>query len=224
MSQWRTEPSATVRSLLELERQITPLPEGTHERFIVRARATLAALGGVRPPPRTTRRILPWAAALAGMVCLGSAAGGFAAYRWCLRRPAAAVRVETSPHAGPPTREGGATVSAATEVLPEALLLGIPVRATDAADVEEIRLLEQARAAVARDDFAGALEALAGHARGFEHGRLVEEREALRIKALVGLGRQDEVRRAAADFRARFPRSLLVPIVNELASRDPGGR
>jgi hypothetical protein len=218
MTQWRTNPSATVRSLLELERQIAPLPEEARERFMVKARATLVAMGGVRSLPPMTRRIVPWAAALVGMVCLGSAAGGFAAYRWCFRRPTAAVRVDLVPKARAADLEERAPVNAATEVLPEALLLGLPIQADEARDAQEIGLLEQARAAVARNDFAGSLEPLAVHARRFKHGRLAEEREALRIRALVGLGRHEEVRRAAAAFRTRFPRSLLVPIVNQLAA------
>jgi hypothetical protein len=207
-----------VRSLLELERQIAPLPDSTRDRFIMRARAALVALGDIRPPPRRTVRLFPWVAAVVGMVCLGSAAGGFAAYRWCFRRPELAVRAERPAHPRLPAPEASAAGTTAAEVLPQALLLGIPVQATDARQAEEMGLLEQARVAVSRDDFAGALGPLAAHARRFKHGRLAEEREALRIRALAGLGRRDELRRAAADFRVHFPRSLLVPIVNDLAS------
>jgi hypothetical protein len=85
----------------------------------------------------------------------------------------------------------------------------------------ELRLLRQARAAVARDDFAGALVPIAEHARRFKEGRHAEEREALRVKALSGMGRRDEARRAAAAFKARFPRSVLLPAVNRLAATEP---
>jgi hypothetical protein len=80
----------------------------------------------------------------------------------------------------------------------------------------ELRLLRQARAAVARQDFAAALVPLAEHARRFKTGRLTEEREALRVKALAGLGRNDEARRAAAAFEARFPHSVLLPAVSQM--------
>ena len=86
---------------------------------------------------------------------------------------------------------------------------------------EELRLLRQARAAVARTDFAAALPPLTEHARRFKDGRLAEEREALRVKALAGLGRTDEARRAAAAFKARFPRSVLLPIVSQMPSSAP---
>ena len=81
----------------------------------------------------------------------------------------------------------------------------------------ELRLLRQARAAVAREDYAAALPPIAEHARRFKDGRLTEEREALRVKALAGLGRSEDARRAAAAFRARFPRSVLLPAVNQMS-------
>jgi len=74
-------------------------------------------------------------------------------------------------------------------------------------------LLAPSRAALARHDFAGALVAIADHARRFREGRLAEEREALRVKALAGLGRVQEARAAAAEFRRRFPRSALLPAI-----------
>jgi hypothetical protein len=67
---------------------------------------------------------------------------------------------------------------------------------------------------VLREDYAAALPPLAEHARKFRHGRLAEEREALRVKALAGLGRDRAAERAAAAFEARFPRSPLVSAVN----------
>ncbi len=72
--------------------------------------------------------------------------------------------------------------------------------------------------ALEREEFAAALAAVVEHARRFRSGRLTEEREALRVKALSGLGLRDEVRRAAAEFGARFPLSPLLPAVNRMAS------
>ena len=68
------------------------------------------------------------------------------------------------------------------------------------------------------EDFAAAMVPLVEHARRFKNGQLTEEREALRVKALSGLGLRDEVRRAAAEFEARFPRSPLLPAVSRIAS------
>jgi hypothetical protein len=64
------------------------------------------------------------------------------------------------------------------------------------------------------------LSHIAEHARRFKDGRLTEEREALRVKSLAGLGRSDEARRAAAAFRARFPRSVLLSAVNQMSPSE----
>jgi hypothetical protein len=85
----------------------------------------------------------------------------------------------------------------------------------------ELRLLRQAHAAVARQDFAAALTPIAQHTRQFRDGRLAEEREALRVKALAGLGRTEEARRAAAAFEARFPLSVLLPAVSRMPASEP---
>ena len=91
-----------------------------------------------------------------------------------------------------------------------------PTRTAAGAVRAELRLLQQARAAVAREDFLLALQLLAEHARRFKAGRLAEEREALRVKSLAGLGRRGAARRAAAAFEANFPRSPLLPSVSDM--------
>jgi hypothetical protein len=80
--------------------------------------------------------------------------------------------------------------------------------------------LGQARTAVARQDFAAALAPIAEHRRRFKEGRLAEEREALRVKALSGLGRTEDARRASDAFEARFPRSVLLPAVRRMPSSE----
>jgi hypothetical protein len=86
---------------------------------------------------------------------------------------------------------------------------------------DELRLLREARAAVARQDFEAALVPIAEHTRRFKNGRLAEEREALRVKALSGLGRTEEARHAADTFEARFPRSVLLPSVSRMPASQP---
>jgi hypothetical protein len=80
----------------------------------------------------------------------------------------------------------------------------------------ELQVLQPARQAVAQGHFAGALGTIAEHQRKFPTGKLAEEREALRVKALVGLGRTAEAQRAGAAFRARFPRSALLGRIDEM--------
>jgi outer membrane protein assembly factor BamD (BamD/ComL family) len=75
----------------------------------------------------------------------------------------------------------------------------------------ELELLQRAQAAYAGRDFTDALTVVAEHRRRFPNGRLTEEREALRVRALKGAGRTNESRAAAASFAARFPRSVLLP-------------
>lgn len=75
----------------------------------------------------------------------------------------------------------------------------------------ELQLLRQARRDVMRGDYGGALEQLGEHGRRFRNGSLVEEREALRVMSLSGLGRREEAQQSAAAFRARFPHSVFLP-------------
>jgi hypothetical protein len=82
-------------------------------------------------------------------------------------------------------------------------------------------LIDRARMALARGDGDAALDALERHATDFQGGRLVEEREALMVQALVQTGRIDAARARAARFRARFPNSVLLPAVDAAVGRAP---
>ena len=90
----------------------------------------------------------------------------------------------------------------------------ISARAGDALD--ELALLARARQADARGEHAKVLSLVAEHAQKYPGGRLSEEREVLRVKALVGLGRAEQARQAAARFRRQFPRSVLLHKVDEM--------
>jgi hypothetical protein len=85
----------------------------------------------------------------------------------------------------------------------------------------ELTLLQRARAAVASGRFSAALHAIAEHQRRFPTGHLLEEREALRVKALAGLGRTDEAHRAAEKFRSRFPDSVLSSRIEGAIQETP---
>jgi hypothetical protein len=209
-----------VRALLDHEREVPSLPATVRARAIARARAALVA-GVDRGSAPTVVRHPRWAAAAAVLCILGGAVGA-AAYQ---------VRAHLSPP--PEVRPIPApvkTVTAAPAPVPAPIVeepappSSAPAKPalskTDAAR-QELRLLRLARAAVARDDFAAALPLITEHARRFKDGRLTEEREALRVKALVGLGRSDDARRAAAAFRAHFPRSVLLSAVNKMSPPAP---
>jgi len=204
-----------VRALLDREREIPPLPATVRARAIARARAALVAGVSRRavpiPAPHTR-----WAA-VAAVLLLVSGGVGAAAYqfRGQLARPPE-IRPLPAPVkvAAPPVVHSPAP--AVVEETPEPAPATRPVLSKADAARAELRLLRHARAAVAREDYAGALAPIAEHAHRFKTGRLAEEREALRVKALAGLGRTDEARRAATAFRARFPRSVLLPAVSQM--------
>ena len=217
--------SGEVSALLDCERAIPPLPATVRARALARARAALVA--GVErrialaPVPRTR-----WAVA-AAVVCLLTAALSAAAYQIRARfnsspspDPSSSSVVTRRPAVSAPSGPRAAVPPDAVPTLP-AREIGKPVLSQAAVARAELRLLQQARTAVARQDYGAALPTIAEHARRFRDGRLSEEREALRVKALAGLGRMDEARRAAASFRARFPRSVLLPAVSQMPATLP---
>jgi hypothetical protein len=86
------------------------------------------------------------------------------------------------------------------------------VRAGGALAAEQA-LLDPARAELARGDGSGALARLELHERRFPGGALAQEREAMTIRALVLTGDRERARSRASTFRARYPDSLLWPMI-----------
>ena len=224
----RSEPPLTpeVRALLEYERTIAPVPSSVRARAMARARAALIAGRVTAPSLRpVARRGRYWVVALAA-ASVASAAVGTTAYELGVHRqsvpadqmPAAVERPAALPL--PPSAAPLAVPPVVPLVEPAARTEPAPAprpsaaRADESAD--ELRLLRRARALVARQDYAGALASVEEHASRFKHGRLSEEREALRVKALAGLGRKDEARSAANRFEERFPRSVLLQSVRRM--------
>ncbi len=82
----------------------------------------------------------------------------------------------------------------------------------------ELDLLSRAQAAYTRHDFSRALALVGEHSRRFPNGHLAEEREALRVRSLLGCGRHGEAERASAAFARRFTRSVLLPRAGESLS------
>jgi len=216
--------ASDVRALLARERSIAPVSAPVRARAIARARAALVA-GRVAPPAGFgTAPRARWGIAIA-LACVAGTAVAATAYEIGAHRrpvaseppvlPATPVVVPspvTAPAAAPPAAPLSSPPAPAS--LPSRSLPANPAP-------EELRLLRQARAAVARHDFAAALPPIAEHARRFKHGRLAEEREALRVRALSGLGRTDEAQHAADAFEARFPRSVLLPAVSKMPAAAP---
>jgi hypothetical protein len=209
----------------KVERHIRP---EIRARVLDRSRAMIFGTSVFTPPPDASTAVsasvqrssglarLALTAAIAGAV---GAVGVIAAHR--ARAPVdapAADRQLPIP--------GLASEMAASDRSPEAPPVALPhaitpkpARAPSGAHpfTGEIELLERAHLAYARRDFSVALALVREHARRFPRGPLAEEREALRVESLVGLGLTDEARRLAAAYAARFPRSVLLSRVEEAA-------
>lgn len=95
---------------------------------------------------------------------------------------------------------------------PSAIARG-PLPVTPDRFTAERQLLDRARSLLEREEPAAALEVTARHEHAYPTGALVQEREAMAIRALIALGRTSDARARAERFRARFPDSLLLPTI-----------
>ena len=210
--------SPELQTLLAYERDVVPQPEIVTARALARAREAvneqLATTFVPRRAPTPTRRLV--FAAAAGLVLM---AGAAAAYQM-LREPS-----QDSPELSP-RRVILAQTAAQPEQLPPApetpasVTPIAPLKSGSAAargdSQEELQFLLRARQADARGDHLKMLNHLTQHRHEYPVGRLAEEREFLRVKALVALGRRGQARQVAASFRRQFPRSVLLPKVAEM--------
>jgi len=206
--------------LLGAERVIPPASDALRIRAMARAREASRGTQNLPVAHFWQRRMPQLVAASIGLVAFGAYAA------WQRYRPdadpdgrgaATAPRaveppISTPPTPAPPSKEE-VPPSAETQATPPAANGGGALAQRTAAEEDgyavELQLLQRARAAVGSGDYRAALSAIAEHQQRFPRGRLREEREALRVSALAGVGRKDEARRAAERFRAAFPRSVL---------------
>lgn len=221
--------SRATRALLSQERTPAPADPALRQRVLERARAVLddrpSGVGLRASDPKrvgVARSRLSRSALLVAAVVatVGLAAAGAKFY---------GVEEPTTPSPSPV-----ATVAPAVQhVQPKAMTPPAPVPAEVGVDVPrpprasaqaseparttnaskyalELQLLEPARSSLARGDFSGALAAIARHQREYPRGQLVEEREALRVRALWGMGARPAAESAAALFRKRYPHSGLL--------------
>jgi len=216
-----------LEALLAPHRAVLPLAPSVEARAIARAAALTESpqqgAARVSGPPR-------WVFAAAASAVLALGAGAYAARTW-IAAPAAQTPARVAPIAPPRPSEPRLPVVAApaeTEA-PEPIAPIAPphvrrgagkASAPTVATNAELQLLRTARQDVTRGDFAGALAVIAEHVRSFRNGALVEEREALRVKSLAGLGRQEEAQRAAAEFHRRFPHSVFLSTFERMKETD----
>jgi hypothetical protein len=222
MMWWISPLSREAEEMLSKERAFEAAPADVRGRALARARTALRDVDAF-----TARLSLPRRPGfMAAAVVLAVAAVSFAAWRnWpkkpapvpAVTQPAPSSSAKSSLGVSPPavpTSEPASAAEHSNSPLsePPAKREAVAAQsASSAADAYalELKILERARAAAARGDFSAALRAISNHQQRFPAGRLQEEREALRVKALSGLGRADEASRAAERFRERFPRSVL---------------
>ncbi len=230
-------------SLFAVEREILPEPEEVRQRVLKRVRSSMPRILPVRramPEATRARRAPVGRVALAALVVSGLCSAAFyAGYRSgdaavpdptpsAVEAPATAPArgkmapvSDTSVTASPPDEpDDPAKPAAAAEARPQPARSTSGRTATRSEDVEayamELRVLQPAQRALARKDYRAALAAVAEHQRRFPSGTLSEEREALRVKALLGLGREKDAHQAGAAFRKRFPESALGGRMDEM--------
>ena len=229
--------STSVRALLANERVVQPADVALRQRVLERARAAieerpsgvgLRIAGQAWRRARAPRTILLVAAAVA---VAGLAAAGANFYRLnpapgpslVAVMPPAAMPVDARPSLGVAVRPLNETANepasqTVTETEPHdarrapvTTTAPEPARPPSASTFAlELSLLEPARRSIAHSDFAGALAAIARHQREYPRGQLTEEREALRVRAIWGLGDKAAAESAAASFRKRYPHSGLL--------------
>jgi hypothetical protein len=245
MRQPELEPLAPeLSALLASEREILPEPAEIRERALLRARAVLRATA-LEPRSKAPLGTLRWLLAAALVLVAANLLGAALRAKRRLLAPAVGAAPTFALQSNPPRKPNQASVATQSELegapdrAPVAAELGVqptlqaaaPQRATPViaprpiSSVEayalELALLGPARAALAHGDFASALAAIGKHERRFPSGQLAEEREALRVQALSGLGRANDARQTAAAFRARFPGSILLSRMKEPAPSAP---
>jgi hypothetical protein len=211
-----------MKALLGYSSTVHPLPDVVRERVIERARSYVASASESSVSTTPVMSVGPsWqriAAAAAAFLAL-VAAGAVAAFRGHVPLEQAIARRSASAAVSLPDARARDVRSISLLPPAEPTIRTTEPRASSPRLREsyapELRLLGRAHLAYARADYAAALALLLEHSRRFPMGRLAEERDALRVRALVASGRRIEARRAADAFDKRFPRSVLRPRVEE---------
>jgi hypothetical protein len=227
-------PDPGLSALLVAARAISPVPDIVRARAMGRARAIirarsvgadegLAVTPSIGPPPSPARFRITLLIALFFGIGIGGV--GTALAIAVDRRPSSEVtflgplaaappNASVVPRPAAPRSMTSATAGRAATLKPSRRT--VTARESFAAELD---LLHRAQAELGRRNFGAALALIAEHARRFPNGRLAEEREALRVRSLAASGRVDEARHAGVAFSDRFPRSVLVPRLQETPPR-----
>ena len=240
MSRREASNESNLQAVLETGREVPRQPEAVRARVLARVRATAA----LPPTPASLLRTPPpvkrsWSApALAGALSLGIgglvyAVGGHGSSAPVPRHvtSAAASGVGAAPVVASGARAPDAAAAPPLPLSPTGGENAPPAaesarlharRQAEAAEPyqAELGLMRSAHTAYAAHEFSNALVLIGEHARRFPNGLLAEEREALRVRCLLGSGRTSEARRVAAQFATRFPRSVLLSRIQSEVATD----
>jgi len=215
---------AVIETVMEQGRQIPPAPDVARARLLGRARAAVAearasSLSLPAASAAGAGRGRRMAVAAGALLAFGTAAAGAAVYAHVTRAPEV-VPISRVPEAPSPRRlaSSSPTPSPSEQVpSPRTARVHRTITTPQESYAAELQLLQRAQSEYASHDFDNALVLVAEHGRRFPHGRLAEEREALRVRSLARAGRGDEARRALTAFAKRFPRSAFLPRLQEAA-------
>lgn len=134
--------------------------------------------------------------------------------------PAAALEaplVDAPTVVEPAANAGGKAKAAGTNALPRVEpRVETPLRA-ESSLFEEQRIIESARAAVARGDFRSAFALLDGYEHTYTAKQFWPEALALRVEALRGSGQLGAARALATDFAQKYPHHPLLQRVEGIA-------
>ncbi|KYF54436.1 hypothetical protein BE08_19360 [Sorangium cellulosum] len=172
----------------------SPTQEATQEEPALPAKAEPAVAPAAEPAPLAAASPAPRAAASIKDVAPAPQGTGLAR-----QVPSSAPSVTAVPAVDPLPREPSSEQAAPAPATPTFVLS------------DELRLIDAARAALARGDAPLALRFTAEHAARFPGGSLAIERDVLRVDALVAAGHIAEAASHACAFAARSPRSAQAP-------------
>ncbi|HEX3345383.1 MAG TPA: hypothetical protein VHS09_12455 [Polyangiaceae bacterium] len=218
--------SPDLEALLDVERGRTGAPASARSRVLERVQLSVAAHPVSGPAPRMSAAANAGGTllrpVLAGALLLGvGAALVLASRRHPTTEPTAATTTAEAPvipvvePVVPEVVPPAAPVLVPPEpvvarVNPAAAKLVPPVSTMPA----ERTLLDRARGDLLSGEAPAALREIETHARLYRRGVLAEERDALRIEALVATQQYERARAAGARFRATYPGSMLGPAVD----------
>ncbi|MHB8877703.1 MAG: hypothetical protein ACYC8T_28770 [Myxococcaceae bacterium] len=204
-------------------------PPGFGESVLNQIKGTIGSGGGGMGGPgeagRLASKMGSWGLQMSiATLVLGAAAGLLAGAKLFAVPPQPAVpqiERQAAPIAAPRASEPQPIQPLSPEPRRETKPARAQASARDFDLSDERSLIEMARTALTRRETEKALQVLREHGQRFPKGQLLEERESLLVQALVNAGQLDDARARAAEFRRRFPESMLLPAVEAALSSVP---